>query len=85
MSGLPTAFQDMNKNCETGLTFFFFFILRRLEDDRTKAVVLVSYLQTPDPELVREGFETPASGSVDRCLYTWPRLFKRGIALFTAG
>ena len=23
-SGLPTAFQDMNKNCETGLTVFFY-------------------------------------------------------------
>ena len=34
-------------------------------------------------ELVRPGFETPACGSVDRCLSTWPQLFKRWIALST--
>ena len=73
----PQHFKIKNTNCETGLMVFFFVIPRRLEsltfaDDRKKGSTSRQLHKDPDPELVRPGFETPASGSVDRCLPTWP-------------
>ena len=63
----------MNKDRETGPTGFFL-IPRRLElgCDRlqmTSESTLRQLFKNPDRRLVRPGFETAASHSVDRCLH----------------
>ena len=56
----------MNKNCETGLTGFFFYPKKARKSNRLQMTLKGStsrqLLKDPDRELVWPGFETLASG-----------------------